>query len=65
MQSIQSLTDKQLLRLFSRILDRIQSASSGGSAFGIDLRTLNVVRPDLAASYRIVRDESWRRKSVS
>ena len=68
MSFIQSLTDKQLLRLFNRILDRINSEFRGGGCFGIGLPTLHACYPEMAESYRIVRAEGRRRtiaKSVN
>ena len=59
MQFLQTLTNKQLVRLWNRILERI--AKLGGTW---DWPTLWAVYPELAECYRMVRNEGKRRKQL-
>ncbi len=54
------LTDNQLIRLWFRIRQRIRDVSKG-DPYGVDLPTLNIIRPGLARAYREVKAEGERR----
>lgn len=59
--TLRDLTDKQLVRLYNRILERIQARFVGGRSFGVDVPTLRYCEPGLYLAYRMVRDEGRRR----
>lgn len=50
-----TLTDKQLSRLYNKILKKISNWGSGGDSFGIDYSTLYACNPTLALAYTDVK----------
>jgi hypothetical protein len=59
---IQTITDKQLFRLFCRLMERFNLATAGGGRFGTDLVTMRIVEPGYYADYVRLRHEATRRK---
>lgn len=60
--TLQDLTDKQLYRLYQRVLRKIHNdGSSGYQPWGWDLQTLRVVWPEMAKTYLDIRQEGTRR----
>ena len=59
--TLSELTDKQLIRLFYRVLFRIKKWAEG-DPFGWDLPTLSLCRPALAKTYLAVRNEGRQRR---
>jgi hypothetical protein len=61
---LQTITDKQLLRLFCRLMERFTLATAGGGRFGTDLVTMRIVEPGYYADYIRLRHEAKRRKDA-
>ena len=59
---LQTITDKQLVRLFCRLMERFNLATAGGGRFGTDLVTMRIVEPGYYADYVRLRREAKRRK---
>jgi hypothetical protein len=59
---LETITDKQLLRLFCRLMERFNVATAGGGLFGADLVTMRIVEPGYYADYVRLRREAQRRR---
>ncbi len=57
MPNLSRLTDCQLCRLYRQVWKRIENRLEGGMSFGVDMRTLQIVAPGLAATIATVRNE--------
>lgn len=62
MSYLETLTDKQLIRLWNKVLAKINQQFAGGRSFGIDLPTLWAVCPEWAKVYLTLRQEGKRRR---
>ncbi len=63
---IQDLTDRAVLRIYGRFYRKmVRAIGPGGMAYGIDLPTLRIIRPDLARSAACLIAEMYRRNRVN
>lgn len=62
MSYLETLTDKQLIRLWNKVLAKINQQFVGGRSFGIDLPTLRTVCPEWYEAYMVLRREGKRRR---
>lgn len=59
---LSALTVSQLVHLQQRLIARIHRACEGGTMFGVDLRTLSIVKPHLYRLYMAMVSEGDRRR---
>lgn len=60
-KGLAALGNEKLTERFNKLLRTINYVTMGGNSFGVDLRTLNQMRPDLVQQYQALKLEMGRR----